>query len=229
MTPFTQHTGIACPLGLANVDTDQLIPARFLKLKRSDGLGKTLLADQRFKDGIEDPSFPLNHPAWRAATVLVARRNFGSGSSREAAVYALADYGIRVVLAPSFGDIFASNAVKNGLLAGVLAEEVTEELLAALTAKPDLLVSVDLAALTVAWGNRCAPFAIDPAWRDQLLNGWDDLAVTRSKAEEIAAYKARDLDARPWARPGSGIDGPGIDGSGTGGDQRAGARGGDAA
>jgi 3-isopropylmalate/(R)-2-methylmalate dehydratase small subunit len=164
MTPFIQHTGVACPLGLANVDTDQLIPARFLKLKRSDGLGPTLLADLRVKDGHEAAAFPLNQPAWRAASILVARRNFGSGSSREAAVYALVDFGIRVVLAPSFGDIFSSNAVKNGLLAGIFDDALTEELLAALEAKPDLPVTVDLAALTVAWGNRVAPFSTEPAW-----------------------------------------------------------------
>jgi 3-isopropylmalate/(R)-2-methylmalate dehydratase small subunit len=227
MTPFTQHTGIACPLGLANVDTDQLIPARFLKMKRSDGLGKTLLADLRFRDGVEVASFPLNQTAWRAATVLVARRNFGSGSSREAAVYALADYGIRVVLAPSFGDIFSSNAVKNALLTGVIGDGATEELLAALTAKPDLPVTVDLAALTVTWGNRVAPFTIEPAWRDQLLNGWDDLAVTRSKAAEIAAFKAHDRVARPWARPGIST-GLGSGGPGTGDHWQGTGRGGDA-
>jgi 3-isopropylmalate/(R)-2-methylmalate dehydratase small subunit len=200
MTPFTTHTGIACPLSLSNIDTDQLIPARFLKMKRSEGLGQTLLADLRFKHGVEVADFPLNQPVWRQASVLVTRRNFGSGSSREATVYALQDFGIRAVIAPSFGDIFASNAVKNGLLPAICSDAVSEELLSALTAKPDLAVTVDLAAKTIAWGNRCESFAIDEAWRTQLLNGWDDIQITRSYADAIARYKAEDATARPWAR-----------------------------
>lgn len=201
MTPFTTHTGIACPLGLANVDTDQLVPGRFLKLRRGDGLGAALLADLRRRDGVEVADFPLNRPPWRQASILVARRNFGSGSSREAAVYALDEFGIRAVVAPSFGDIFASNAVKNGLVPVVLTDADVEDLLAALEARPDLPVTVDLDALTVAWGNRAVTFAIDPAWREQLLNGWDDVQVTRARADAIAAFKQRDDAARPWARP----------------------------
>jgi 3-isopropylmalate/(R)-2-methylmalate dehydratase small subunit len=199
MTPFTTHTGTACPLGLANVDTDQLVPGAYLKLKRAAGLDRALFADLRFRDGVEVPEFPLNRCVWRTSTVLVARRNFGCGSSREAAVYALVEFGIRAVLAPSYGDIFASNAVKNGLVAAVVPDAVIEEVLAALEAKPDLPVTVDLTMQTVAWGNRVEAFAIDAAWRDQLLHGWDDLQVTRTKAGEIAAFKDRDARARPWA------------------------------
>ncbi|CAN7494455.1 3-isopropylmalate dehydratase small subunit [Bosea sp. LjRoot9] len=202
MKPLTQVSGAACPLGLAGVDTDQLIPARFMKRPRSEGYGGFLLHDLRRDDaGVEKPDFPLNRPAWRGAEIMVARRNFGSGSSREAAVYALADHGVRVVLAPTFGDIFASNAVKNGLLPAVLDEADIEDLLAALTATPDLPVSVDLAEQTVAWGNRAVTFAIDPVWREQLLNGWDDIDVTRSFAGEIARFKSADAVARVWARP----------------------------
>lgn len=201
MTPFTTHTGIACPLGLANVDTDQLVPARFLKLPKGAGLGKVLLADLRAKDGKEIAAFPLNREPWRQATVMVARRNFGSGSSREAAVYALTEFGIRAVLAPSYGDIFAANAVKNGLLAAVVAEPDIEAILAALEAKPDLPVTVDLVEQHVTWGNRSAPFTIDPVWREQLLNGWDDVQVTQSFADAIAAFKKADATARPWMRP----------------------------
>ena len=200
MPPFSTHTGIGCPLGLANVDTDQLVPARYLKLRRGTRLGGVLFADLRFRDGVEIADFPLNREPWRRASVMVARRNFGSGSSREAAVYALAEFGIRAVIAPSFGDIFASSSVKNGLVPAVLDEAIVEELLAALEAKPDLPVTVDLAACEVRWGNRTAPFTIDAAWREQLLNGWDDLAETRARADAIADFKVRDARARPWAK-----------------------------
>lgn len=201
MTPFTTHTGIACPLGLANVDTDQLVPARFLKLPKGAGLGKVLLADLREMDGKEVANFPLNREPWRTATIMVARRNFGSGSSREAAVYALTEFGIRAVLAPSYGDIFAANAVKNGLLAAVVAEPDIEAILSTLEAKPDLPVTVDLVEQRITWGNNAAPFTIDAVWREQLLNGWDDVQVTQSFAEAIAAFKKADASARPWMRP----------------------------
>jgi len=205
MKPLMQVIGVACPLGLASVDTDQLIPARFMKRPRSEGYGGFLLYDlRRDEAGAEKRDFPLNRPGWREAPILVARRNFGSGSSREAAVYALADAGIRVVLAPTFGDIFSSNSVKNGLLPAVLDEADIEDLLAALTAQPELAVTVDLAEQTVSWGNRAVTFAIDPVWREQLLNGWDDIDVTRSFADEIARFQKADAVTRPWARPSSG-------------------------
>jgi 3-isopropylmalate/(R)-2-methylmalate dehydratase small subunit len=205
MKPLTRVVGAACPLGLASVDTDQLIPARFMKRPRSEGYGGFLLYDlRRDEAGAEKPDFPLNRPGWREAPILVARRNFGSGSSREAAVYALADAGIRVVLAPTFGDIFASNSVKNGLLPAVLDEADIEDLLAALTAQPELAVSVDLAEQMVSWGNRAVTFAIDPVWREQLLNGWDDIDVTRSFAADIARFREADATRRPWARPAAG-------------------------
>jgi 3-isopropylmalate/(R)-2-methylmalate dehydratase small subunit len=201
MRRFTNHTGIACPLGLANVDTDQIIPARFLRRAKGSGLGDVLFADLRFADGREVDDFPLNRAPWRNASLLVARRNFGSGSSREAAVYALTEFGIHAVLAPSYGDIFAANAVKNGLVPALLAATDIEDLLAALAAKPDLPVSIDLEALRVTWGNRHASFAIDPTQRDQLLSGWDDVEMTRSFATAIHAFKRRDTGRRPWMRP----------------------------
>lgn len=201
MTPFRTHTGIACPLGLANVDTDQLLPARFLKLAKGSGLGTVLLADLRERDGKPDANFPLNRDPWRNATIMVARRNFGSGSSREAAVYALTEFGIRAVLAPSYGDIFAANSVKNGLLAAIVDESVAEAILAALEAKPDLPVTVDLAEQRVTWANQVAPITIDPIWREQLLNGWDDVQVTQSFAGAIERFKTSDAAARPWMRP----------------------------
>ncbi len=202
MTPLTQVAGHACPLGLANVDTDQLIPARFMKRPRSEGYGSFLLHDlRRAEDGSERPDFPLNREPWRSATILVAGRNFGSGSSREAAVYALADHGIRVVLAPTYGDIFASNSIKNGLLPAVLPEEAIDDLLAALRASPNVEVSVDLETQTVNWGNRRVAFQIDPIWREQLLNGWDDIDVTRSFTEDIAKFAKARVAKQSWTRP----------------------------
>ncbi len=209
MKPLTRIAGQACPLGLANVDTDQLIPARFMKRPRSEGYGSFLMHDlRRDEAGAERAEFPLNREPWRSAPILVARRNFGSGSSREAAVYALADHGFDVVIAPTFGDIFASNAVKNGVLPAVLGEDEVEDLLAALAGTPDLAVTVDLAAQTVSWGNRCVALAIDPVWREQLLNGWDDIDVTRSFAGEILRYRTATETERPWMRPA----GPSPDG-----------------
>lgn len=202
MKPLVQVAGHACPLGLASVDTDQLIPARFMKRPRSEGYGGFLLHDlRRDEAGAEKPDFPLNQVPWRDAPILVARRNFGSGSSREAAVYALADHGIRVVVAPTFGDIFASNAVKNGLLPAVIGEAEAEELLAVLTARPDCLMHVDLEACTLSWDNRAVPCRIDPVWREQLLNGWDDIDVTRSFSADITRFKAATGQARPWIWP----------------------------
>lgn len=202
MKPLTQVSGPACALGLANVDTDQLIPARFMKRPRSEGYGGFLLHDlRRDETGAEKPDFPLNREPGRSAQILVARRNFGSGSSREAAVYALADHGIRVVLAPTYGDIFASNAVKNGLLPAILDEDAIEDLLAALAATSDQIVRVDLESCRVMWGNRSVALQIDQAWREQLLNGWDDIDVTRSFATEIQRFKTATATDRPWTRP----------------------------
>jgi 3-isopropylmalate/(R)-2-methylmalate dehydratase small subunit len=199
---FVRLVAKACPLLLANVDTDQILPARFLKLPRSAELGRVLFHDlRRDGDGNERADFPLNQPQWRDAKVLIAGRNFGGGSSREAAVYALYEAGIRCVIAPSFGDIFAQNSVKNGLLTAVLAEADLAELAAAIAADPDMPVTVDLEQQTIARGNRSFAFSIDPVSRNQLLNGWDDVDLTDSYATRIAAFKAADRGRRPWARP----------------------------
>jgi 3-isopropylmalate/(R)-2-methylmalate dehydratase small subunit len=199
---FVRLVAKACPLLLANVDTDQILPARFLKLPRSAELGRVLFHDlRRDADGNERADFPLNQPQWRDAKVLIAGRNFGGGSSREAAVYALYEAGIRCVIAPSFGDIFAQNSVKNGLLTAVLAETDVAELGAAIAADPDMPVTVDLEQQTIARGNRSFAFSIDPVSRNQLLNGWDDVDLTDSYATRIAAFKAADRGRRPWARP----------------------------
>lgn len=200
MEKFVQLTATACPLPQPNLNTDQILPARYLKWPRAKGLGTVLFADLRADpDGKERAEFPLNQPAWRDAKIVVAGRNFGSGSSREAAVYALFDYGIRCVIASSFGDIFAQNAVKNGLLTAILPEADAAELAAAIAADPEQPVSIDLEQQTISRGNRVYLFAVDPVSRNQLINGWDDIDLTESHRDRITAFRAEDQKRRPWA------------------------------
>jgi 3-isopropylmalate/(R)-2-methylmalate dehydratase small subunit len=202
MEKFTTHTGTACPINQSNLNTDQIIPARFLKWTRAMGLGKVLFQDLRFDgQGHERADFPLNNPAWRQAKIIVSARNFGCGSSREAAVYALYDFGIRCVIAPSFGDIFAGNAVQNGLLAAVVSDEEAAEIMESLAQRPELPLTVDLEQQTILCGNRTYKFTIDPIRRMRLLNGWDDLALTENYRDRISAFKAEDRVKRPWAIP----------------------------
>ena len=202
MEKFARLTGKACPLLLPNVNTDQILPARYLKLPRAAGLGPVLFHDlRRDPDGNEKADFPLNQPVWRDAAILIAGRNFGGGSSREAAVYALYDAGIRCVIAPSFGDIFAQNAVKNGMLPAVVTEADASELGALVAADPALPVTVDLERQTIVRGNRTFAFTVDDVSRNQLLNGWDDIDLTGSYRARIADFKAADRERRPWARP----------------------------
>jgi 3-isopropylmalate/(R)-2-methylmalate dehydratase small subunit len=202
MEKFTRVTGAACPIEQANVNTDQILPARFLKWTRDMGIGKVLFNDlRRDAEGREKPDFPLNRPAWRDARVVVAARNFGCGSSRESAVYALYDYGIRCVIAPSFGDIFSGNAVQNGLLTAIVTDAEAAEIMAALRHNPELPLTIDLEEQRIVCGNRTYSFAIDPVRRTRLLNGWDDIALTDSFRDRIAAFKASDQAARPWAAP----------------------------
>ena len=153
MEKFTRITATACPLPAENIDTDQILPARYLKLPRKGEHGKVLFQDLRFDAaGNERPDFALNRSPWREAKIIVGGRNFGGGSSREAAVYALFDYGIRCVIAPSFGDIFSQNATKNGLLTAVVTEAEGRALTAALTREPALAVTVDLEAQSIVCG-----------------------------------------------------------------------------
>lgn len=202
MEKFVRLTATACPLAMSNLNTDQILPARYLKWPRSRGLGSVLFQDLRFDpDGTERPDFPLNQAAYRGAKILLAGRNFGGGSSREAAVYAVYDSGIRCVVAPSFGDIFAQNAVKNGLLAAVVAENDVTELVAAVTRDPGQTLSVDLQTQTIECGQHNYAVSIDPVSRNQLLNGWDDVDLTESRRAEITAFKASDRQRRPWAVP----------------------------
>ena len=201
MEKFVRLTSKACPLLLPNVNTDMILPARFLRLPRSPELGGTLFYDlRRDEAGNERPDFLLNQPLWRDAKILLGGRNFGGGSSREAAVYALYEAGIRCVIAPSFGDIFAQNSVKNGLLAAILPEADLAELGAAIAADPDLPVTVDLEQQTISRGNRSFAFTIDPVSRDQLINGWDDVDLTESYRARITAFRVTDRGRRPWAQ-----------------------------
>jgi 3-isopropylmalate/(R)-2-methylmalate dehydratase small subunit len=204
MDKFIRLTATACPLDVANLNTDQLLPARFLKLPRSAGLGAVLLHDLRFDaDGRERPGFPLNQPAWRDAKIIVGARNFGCGSSREAAVYALLDYGIRCVIAPSFGDIFGGNAVENGLLTATVSDTEAANLMRLLGEEPRLPVTIDLEQQTIKCSDKAFGFVIDRVRRTRLLNGWDSLALTASYMDKIAAFKTADRARRPWAMPSS--------------------------
>ena len=200
MQPFKQLSGVAVALRRDNVDTDQVIPARFLKISRAEGLGDKLFRDLRFDaDDKPRPDFPLNDPARQGASILIGRKNFGVGSSREAAVYALVDHGFRCVVATSFGDIFAGNAVNNGLVAAIVSEEDIEKLLSAV--EQTGRAEVDLEEQTIKSGNYVVPFSIDPARKMRLLNGWDDLDLTRRYTKQIEAFTAKDKAARPWAAP----------------------------
>lgn len=205
MEKFTALTATACVLDLVNIDTDQLLPARFLKLPRSAGLGQHLLRDLRFDErGQPRTDFPLNRPECSDAKILVTGRNFGGGSSREAAVYALYDFGIRCVIAPSFGDIFSQNSAKNGLLTAALPDHEVSEIAAALRNVPAEQVHVDLESQTVTLAGRRYSFAIDRTRRLRLLNGWDDVDLTESYRKQIADFRQEYLRKRPWAGPPRG-------------------------
>jgi 3-isopropylmalate/(R)-2-methylmalate dehydratase small subunit len=201
MQPFTTLTSTACALPIANIDTDQLIPARFLGQPRSSGYGDFLLHDLRRNADGTMREFPLNAAASAGCEMLIARRNFGCGSSREGAVYALADFGIRAVIAPSFGDIFAANSIKNGLLPAQVSEADAERLLEAATLAGPRPITIDLASQTIAIGNLVVNFVIDPVWKTQLLEGLDDIDLTLREAQLIEAFAGQDRVARPWAVP----------------------------
>jgi len=205
MIALTTIEAPACPLGLEHVDTDQLIPARFMQTPRAMGYGGFLLHDLR-RDGAGGlrPDLAVNDPRYAQAQVMIGRANFGCGSSREAAVYVLADAGYRCVLAPSFGDIFSSNAVKNGVLPARVSAADIEMLLADPVVLAGGAIRVDLAAQTVSVGDKVIAFEVRADWKKQLLNGWDDVDLTRSYAEDIAAFVARDKGGRPWATPRAG-------------------------
>lgn len=200
MEKFVRLTAKACPLPLPNLNTDQIIPARYLKWPRSRGLGVALFDDlRRDSNGNNRADFPLNDARYRDAKVLIAGRNFGGGSSREAAVYAIYDAGFRCVVAPSFGDIFAQNSVKNGLLPAAVSEGDVARLARAIAAHPERDIVVDLERQTIAFADLQISFEIDPVNRNQLLNGWDDVDLTDSYRAAIESFKLRDRRDRPWA------------------------------
>jgi 3-isopropylmalate/(R)-2-methylmalate dehydratase small subunit len=201
MEKFVRLSAKACPLPLPNLNTDQILPARYLKWPRSKGLGSVLFQDLRFDGDGNEKDFPLNQPIWKDAKILLTGRNFGGGSSREAAVYALYDHGFRCVVAPSFGDIFAQNAVKNGLLTAIVSDVDITDMAAAISANPERPVVVDLDSKTIACGNRIYEFEIDPVSRNQLLNGWDDVDLTGSYRDRIAKFSTEHRALRPWVVP----------------------------
>ncbi len=199
MAGWREHEGVMVALPIENVDTDQLIPARFMSAPRSKGYGGFLLHDlRRDADGALRGDMPLNRHA--DASLIVTRRNFGCGSSREAAVYALVDAGIRAVIAPSFGDIFAGNAVNNGLLPARVTEADAEDLIARIGAEVPA-ARIDLETCTITLGDRDVPFELDPVQRTKLMNGWDDIDLTRAELDKIARYRAERRKTAPWAWP----------------------------
>ncbi|TDH62636.1 3-isopropylmalate dehydratase small subunit [Dankookia rubra] len=203
MQAFTTLTGIAAPLPKANVDTDQIIPARFLKSIERTGFGKNLFANFRYNpDGTENPDFVLNQEPYRRAEILVAYENFGCGSSREHAPWALLDFGIRCVIAPDFADIFHNNSFKNGVLPVKLPRAVCEQLIEDARMGENARITVDLEREVVVRPNgEEIPFKIDPLRRHLLLNGLDDIGQTLQHAPAIDAYEAKQRAAQPWLTP----------------------------
>ena len=194
MEPFVEHTGVVAPLDRVNVDTDQIIPKQFLKRIERTGFGQFLFFDWRLNDdGSANPDFELNRPGYEGASVLVTGANFGSGSSREHAPWALLDYGFRCIIAPSFADIFYSNCFQNGVLPVVLPEETVGRIIASAQAQPGYEITVDLEQQRV-WDETediVATFEIDAFRRHSLLNGLDDIGLTLQHEDKISAFEAR--------------------------------------
>jgi 3-isopropylmalate/(R)-2-methylmalate dehydratase small subunit len=210
MQPFRVHSGIVAPLDRANVDTDAIIPKQFLKSIKRAGFGVNLFDAWRYLDTGEpgkdpatrrpNPDFVLNDPRYRGASILLARRNFGCGSSREHAPWALADYGFRALIAPSYADIFFNNCFKNGLLPVVLPDSAVDRLFADVAVFNGYTLTVDLERqqVTSADGSLAYSFDVDPFRKRCLLNGWDDIGLTQQHADEIRAFEARHLHEQPW-------------------------------
>ena len=210
MEPFRVHTGLVVPIDRANVDTDAIIPKQFLKSIKRSGFGPNLFDEWRYRDHGEpgmdnskrpvNPDFVLNQPRYRGASILLARANFGCGSSREHAPWALADFGVRALIAPSYADIFHNNCYKNGLLPIVLGESEVARLFDATFAFPGFSLVVDLERQTVATrdGSLAFSFAVDPFRKKCLLEGLDDIGLTLQHADQIRAFEARRLAEQPW-------------------------------
>ena len=196
MDKFTTHTGIAAPMKRSAVDTDQIIPAVYLKRVTKTGFEDALFASWR-----QDPDFVLNQPVFQGASILVAGTDFGTGSSREHAVWALRDFGFRVVLSPRFADIFRGNAGKQGLVTGIISEEDLERIWAAIDAQPGVEMTVDLDARRAVIGDLDVPFDIDDYTRWRLLEGLDDIGLTLRSEDKIAQFEARRESWRPRTLP----------------------------
>ena len=209
MKSFTDIDGLVVPLDRSNVDTDAIIPKQFLKSIRRTGFGVNLFDEWRYLDQGEpgqdcsrrplNPDFVLNHARYQGAQILLARDNFGCGSSREHAPWALEEYGLRVLIAPSFAEIFFGNCLKNGILPIVLDTDVVDALFSAVAATPGYRLRVDLASQSVHTpdGQRYL-FAIDAFRKDCLLNGWDEIALTLQRVDKIKAYEAERRRVEPW-------------------------------
>ena len=201
MEKFTELTGVAAALNMINVDTDMIIPKQFLKTIKRTGLGVNLFQEMRYDaNGVENPDFVLNKPAYRQAKILIAGANFGCGSSREHAPWALMDFGIRCVVAPSFADIFYNNAAKNGILLITLPQSEIDKLLDDASRGANATITVDLPNQEIRGPDGGAiAFDIDPHKKKCLLEGLDDISLTLSKSDRIAAYEQRLQAGRPWA------------------------------
>ena len=192
MQPFTKHTGLVAPLDRVNVDTDQMVPKQFLKWITREGYGRVLFYDWRYLDDgkTPNPDFVLNAPRYRGASVLVARANFGCGSSREHAPWAIFDYGFRAILAPSYADIFYNNCFKNGILPVTLPDAHVDEIFRRVSATEGYRLSVDLETQTITDDSGLRlEFRVDPFRRECLLKGWDDIGLTLRRADRIAAFE----------------------------------------
>ena len=200
MQSFTRLTAAAAPLPMINVDTDMIIPKQFLKTIKRSGLGESLFFEMRYDDaGAEKPDFVLNRRPYRNAQILIAGDNFGCGSSREHAPWALLDFGIRCVIAPSFADIFYNNCFKNGILPIVLPREQGDALMALATREGGATLSVDLERQEIAVADGATmPFDVDPFRKSCLLGGLDEIGLTLQKAPAIAAFEERHKASQPW-------------------------------
>jgi 3-isopropylmalate/(R)-2-methylmalate dehydratase small subunit len=209
MDKFTVHTGLVVPLDRANVDTDAIIPKQFLKSIKRTGFGENLFDAWRYLDVGEpgqdprtrrpNPDFVLNYPQYKGATILLARKNFGCGSSREHAPWALQQYGFRAVIAPSFADIFFSNSYKNGFLPIVLTELEVDHLFNEVAAHSGFKLTIDLPAQTVSTpSGKAMHFDIDPFRKECMVNGWDEIGLTLRHADDIKAYEEKRKRSEPW-------------------------------
>ena len=201
MQPFTSLTGVAAPMKITNVDTDMIIPKQYLKTIARTGLGKGLFSEMRYReDGAENPDFVLNKPVWRGASILIAGDNFGCGSSREHAPWALLDYGLRCIISTSFADIFYNNCFKNGILPITVSQADLDKLMDDARRGANATMTIDLPAQEIRGPDGgVVKFEIDAFRKHCLINGLDDIGLTMEKANAIADFEKQNANARPWA------------------------------